>query len=119
MIRESEAIAAVEAVGLPHGAARFLNLPFYRTGEVRKRPIGPEDVALVRALLEEVRPDLVFVAGGLSDPHGTHRMCKAAGEQALGVSALPSPPGWVYRGARQERSLTEAGGLVALSHGAP
>src|SRR5881628_1149811 len=78
MIRESEAISALESVGLPRGAARFLNLPFYRTGEVRKHPIGPEDVALVRALLEEVRPDLVFVAGDLSDPHGTHRMCKAA-----------------------------------------
>src|SRR5881398_482054 len=54
MIRESEAIAALEAVGLPPGAARFLNLPFHRTGEVRKRPIGPEDVAIVRALLEEI-----------------------------------------------------------------
>src|SRR6059036_363445 len=83
MIRESEAIAALEAVGLPRSAARFLNLPFYRTGEVRKRPIGPEDVAIVRALLNEVRPDLVFVAGDLSDPHGTHRMCKAAIERAL------------------------------------
>src|SRR6266480_4605466 len=83
MIREAEAISALESVGLPRGAARFLNLPFYRTGEVRKRPIGDEDVALVRALLEEARPDLVFVAGDLSDPHGTHRMCKAAVERAL------------------------------------
>src|SRR3989441_7123243 len=113
MTRESEAIAAVEAVGLPHGAARFLNLPFYRTGEVRKRPIGPEDVALVRALLEEVRPDLVFVAGGLSHPHGTHRMCKAAVEQALRASAIPRPQVWLYRGAWQEGALTDAGGVGA------
>src|SRR3989475_5014259 len=63
MIRESEAIAALEAVGLPRSAARFLNLPFYRTGEVRKRPIGPEDVAIVPALLEEVWPHILFVAG--------------------------------------------------------
>src|SRR2546425_7020060 len=116
MIRESEAIAAVEAVGLPHGAARFLNLPFYRTGEVRKRPIGPEDVALVRALLEEVRPDLVFVAGGPSDPPRPHRLCKAAVEQALGARALPPPPVWVYRGARPEWSITDAEGLVPASH---
>src|SRR5438552_3874217 len=40
MIREAEAISALESVGLPRGGARFLNLPFYRTGEVRKRPIG-------------------------------------------------------------------------------
>src|SRR5207247_3488953 len=83
MIREAEAISALESVGLPRGAARFLNLPFYRTGEVRKRPIGDEDVALVRALLEEVRPDLVFVAGVLSDPHGTHRIFKSAVKRAL------------------------------------
>src|SRR5213082_3388790 len=40
MIRESEAIAALEAVGLPPGAARFLNLPFYRTGEVQVEEAG-------------------------------------------------------------------------------
>src|SRR5207245_982916 len=37
VIRESEAIAALEAVGLPRAAARFLDLPFYRTGEVRAK----------------------------------------------------------------------------------
>jgi len=115
MIRESEAIAALEAVGLPPGAARFLNLPFYRTGEVRKRPIGPEDVAMVRALLEEVRPDLVFVAGDLSDPHGTHRMCKAAVTQALAGYDGARPEVWLYRGAWQEWPLTEADVLVPLS----
>jgi len=115
MIRESEAIAALEALGLPRSAARFLNLPFYRTGEVRKRPIGPEDVALVRALLEDVRPDLAFVAGDLSDPHGTHRMCQAAVERALEDYGGPRPEVWLYRGAWQEWSITEADVLVPLS----
>src|SRR5947207_15239890 len=102
MIRESEAIAALESVGLPATAARFLNLPFYRTGEVRKRPIGPEDVAIVRALLEKVHPDLAFVAGDLSDPHGTHRMCKAAATQALAGCDGTRPETWLYRGAVQD-----------------
>ena len=115
MIRESEAVAALAAVGLPAAAARFLNLPFYRTGEVRKRPVGEEDVAIVRALLEERRPDLVFVAGDLSDPHGTHRMCKQAVDRALGGLAAPRPQVWLYRGAWQEWSLTEADVLVPLS----
>src|SRR5881296_1068387 len=115
MIRESEAIAALEAVGLPRSAARFLNLPFYRTGEVRKRPIGPEDVAIVRALLVEARPDLVFVAGDLSDPHGTHRMCRAAIARALEQYDATRPQVWLYRGAWQEWSLTEADVLVPLS----
>src|SRR5213595_2461453 len=83
VIRESKTITTLKKIGLPPSAARFLNLPFYRTGQVRKDPIGPEDVAIVRALLVEARPDLVFVAGDLSDPHGTHRMCQAAVAAAL------------------------------------
>jgi glucosamine-6-phosphate deaminase len=115
MIRESEAISALEAVGLPRGAGRFLNLPFYRTGEVQKRPIGEEDVAIVTRLLDELQPDLVFAAGDLSDPHGTHRMCKAAIERALERHQGPAPEVWYYRGAWQEWPVTEADVLVPLS----
>ena len=115
-IRESEAIAALAAVGIPPGAARFLDLPFYQTGEVRKRPLSDDDTAIVLRLFEEVRPDLVFVAGDLSDPHGTHRTCKAAVEQALArYKAAQRPEVWLYRGAWQEWSLTEADVLVPLS----
>jgi glucosamine-6-phosphate deaminase len=114
-IRESEAIAALAAVGLPPTAARFLDLPFYRTGEVRKHPIGDADVAIVQRLLEAVRPDYVFVAGDLSDPHGTHRMCKAAIDRALDAGGAVRPEVWLYRGAWQEWSITEADVLVPLS----
>jgi glucosamine-6-phosphate deaminase len=114
-IRESEAIAALIAVGMPPEAARFLDLPFYRTGLVRKNPIGEEDVAIVRALIEETRPEYVFVAGDLSDPHGTHRMCKEAIYRALDAIGAPWPEVWLYRGAWQEWSVTEADVLVPLS----
>ncbi|MEO7086308.1 MAG: glucosamine-6-phosphate deaminase, partial [Gemmatimonadaceae bacterium] len=50
ILRESEAVSGIETVGLPRHAARFLNLPFYQTGKVRKDPIGPADIAIVRAL---------------------------------------------------------------------
>jgi len=53
IIRESEAVSGIEVMGLNRSHARFLNLPFYQTGKVRKDPIGPEDVAIVRRLLEE------------------------------------------------------------------
>src|SRR6266540_3603396 len=114
-IRESEAIAALAAVGIPANAARFLDLPFYRTGEVQKRPLGDEDIAIVQRLIEETKPDLVFVAGDLSDPHGTHRTCKAAVERALERYQGQQPEIWLYRGAWQEWSLTEADVLVPLS----
>ncbi len=118
MIRESEAVAGLRTIGLDEGAARFLDLPFYQTGKVRKDPIGPGDVAIVRGLLEEVRPDLIFVAGDLSDPHGTHRMCKEAIDRALEemvAAGAPRPEVWLYRGAWQEWPVTEATWLVPLS----
>jgi LmbE family N-acetylglucosaminyl deacetylase len=74
---------------------------------------------------------LIFVAGDLSDPHGTHRMCKEAIDRALRElgsakrakgSAPESPEGkegapevWLYRGAWQEWPIHEATWLVPLS----
>jgi glucosamine-6-phosphate deaminase len=114
MIREAEAVSALETLGIPGERARFLDLPFYRTGRVRKDPIGPADVAIVRGLLQEERPALIFVAGDLSDPHGTHRMCQEAIERAL--EELPERPEvWLYRGAWQEWPVTDATWLVPLA----
>lgn len=118
VIRESEAVSGLEVMGLSAEHARFLNLPFYQTGKVRKDPIGPEDVRIVRALLEQVGPDLILVAGDLSDPHGTHRMCKEAIDAALAeISAAGGkvPEVWLYRGAWQEWPVTEATWIVPLS----
>jgi glucosamine-6-phosphate deaminase len=118
IIREAEAISGIETVGLDESAARFLNLPFYQTGKVRKDSVGPADVAIVRALLEEIKPELIFVAGDLSDPHGTHRMCKEAIDMALAEYAgagNPRPETWLYRGAWQEWPITEATWLVPMS----
>jgi len=115
IIREGEAVSALETIGLGRDHARFLNLPFYQTGKVRKDPIGPADVTIVRALLEAVRPQLIFVAGDLSDPHGTHRMCKEAIDRALAEMSGTRPETWLYRGAWQEWPVTEATWLVPMS----
>jgi glucosamine-6-phosphate deaminase len=115
IVREAEAVSGIETVGLPRTAARFLNLPFYQTGKVRKDAIGPKDVAIVRALLEEIRPQHIFVAGDLSDPHGTHRMCKEAIDRALEEISGLRPEIWLYRGAWQEWPIHEATWLVPLS----
>ena len=117
VIRESEAVAGIQALGLSSDCARFLNLPFYQTGTVRKNPIMEADVAIVAALLEEVRPSMVFAAGDLSDPHGTHRMCLEAVERALEGYTGEAPWLWLYRGAWQEWTVNEATVLVPLSEG--
>ena len=114
LIREAEAVSGLETVGLSRKAARFLNMPFYQTGKVKKDPIGPADVKIVRDLLREVKPELIFVAGDLSDPHGTHRMCKEAIDKAL-AEGKEKPEVWLYRGAWQEWPIHEATWLVPLS----
>ena len=105
LIRRTEALDAARFCGVPESHVRFLDLPFYDTGTVEKRPLGPDDVAPVRRLLETVRPEMVFAAGDLSDPHGTHRQCLEAARAALKeyeASGAPAPELWLYRGAWQE-----------------
>ncbi len=83
-----------------------MDLPFYETGAVRKKPLGPDDVRLTVELLERVRPHQVYAAGDLSDPHGTHRVCLAAVfaafEQLQGHEWARRADVWLYRGAWQE-----------------
>jgi len=117
VIRETEAVSALESVGLDAGNARFLNLPFYQTGKVKKDPITRADVDILLSLLEELQPHMVFAAGDLSDPHGTHRMCLEAVEEAMALYSGPAPDLWLYRGAWQEWNVNEADVLVPLSEG--
>jgi glucosamine-6-phosphate deaminase len=114
-IREAEAVSGIETFGMDRSQARFLNLPFYQTGKVRKDPIGAEDVRITLALIEEHKPDIVFVAGDLSDPHGTHRMCLEAVQAALAKYKGEQPEMWFYRGAWQEWDIAEADVLAPLS----
>ena len=115
IIRESEAVSGIETFGMKRQQALFLNLPFYQTGKVRKEPIGPRDVEIVLDLLEERQPEIIFVAGDLSDPHGTHRMCLQAVHEALTEYSGEAPEVWYYRGAWQEWSVAEADVLVPMS----
>jgi len=105
LIRRGEAIDAARFCGLPESRAHFLELPFYEAATVAGRTIGPEDVQRLRSLFEAVRPEMVFAAGDLSDPHGTHRLCLEAVLRALEAyegAGHPSPELWLYRGAWQE-----------------
>jgi glucosamine-6-phosphate deaminase len=119
-IRYAEAIAGIEVMGLRRENARFLDMPFYKTGRVRKDPIGTQDVQIVLDLLEELNPEHIFVAGDLSDPHGTHRMCYFAIRQALeryneGKSDDEKPTVWLYRGAWQEWEIHRADVFIPMT----
>ena len=119
LIRRGEAKAACRYVGIPDENIHFLDLPFYETGKIRKKPIGPEDIAIVKQLITDIKPHQIYAAGDLSDPHGTHRVCLDAIFAAL--RELRNEPWmkdcyvWLYRGAWQEWDIEDIEMAVPLS----
>ncbi|MBA61616.1 MAG: glucosamine-6-phosphate deaminase [Planctomycetaceae bacterium] len=120
LIRWSEAKAGAIVAGCKEEYLHFLDLPFYRTGRVKKNPIGEADISIIVSLMETVEPDLIFVAGDLSDPHGTHRICAEAIFNALEVlqqRGKKVPQVLLYRGAWHEYAIHEIDLSVPLSPG--
>jgi len=118
LIRWSEARAADLVCGVPEDRVHFLNLPFYETGAVEKRPPSDEDRRIVRELLEELQPEQLYVAGDLSDPHGTHRVCAQVIFSVLKemeAEGREIPETLLYRGAWQEWPLDQIEIAVPLS----
>ena len=73
LIRRGEARTACTFNEIPLNRVHFLDLPFYESGKIEKLPMTEKDVDIVRALLQEVKPHQIYVAGDLADPHGTHK----------------------------------------------
>ncbi len=118
LIRWSEAKAAAMVCGCDETNLHFLDLPFYRTGTIKKNEPGDDDINQVCRLIEQVNPGQIYVAGDLSDPHGTHRVCAWIIFQALGrlkESGGPQPEVLLYRGAWQEWAPHEIQIAVPLS----
>ena len=119
LIRRGEAKAGCRYVGLTDDKAHFLDMPFYETGLVKKKPIGEEDIRIIVELLQEIKPHQIYAAGDLSDPHGTHRVCLDAILKAIdrlkGESWLNDCYVWLYRGAWQEWDINDIDMAVPMS----
>jgi glucosamine-6-phosphate deaminase len=119
LIRRGEAKAACRYVGIPESNIHFLDMPFYETGLVKKKPLSEADIKIIASLIEKIKPHQVYAAGDLSDPHGTHRVCLSAIYQAL--DRLKKKPWtrdcyvWLYRGAWQEWDIDQIEMAVPLS----
>ena len=121
-IRRSEARGAVRSFGLNDNTnAHFLNLPFYESGGIKKNPRTQADVDIIKKLLDELKPQMVFMAGDLADPHGTHRVCTEAAMEAMdqlreeGKEWIKDTHVWLYRGAWMEWELGRVDMAVPLS----
>jgi glucosamine-6-phosphate deaminase len=117
LIRATEARAAALACGVPPEQLEFMDLRFYRTGTIAKAPIHPQDIADIVTLLERLRPAQIYVAGELSDPHGTHRVCAEAIFDAVRHVRQRGQEFevWLYRGAWEEWEPHEVERVVPLS----
>lgn len=118
LVRRCEATAAATDCGVSPTHLHFLELPFYRTGTVLKAPATARDYEIVGRTIQETKPSVIFAAGDLSDPHGTHRTCLSLILQclsSLNTSLRPFPRVLLYRGAWQEWSLQEVDAIVPLT----
>ncbi len=119
LIRKGEAKAACHFAGIKDENINFLNLPFYETGGVEKKPIGVEDVNIIIDLIKRIKPHQIFAAGDLSDPHGTHRVCLDAIFKAIDKlkkeSWMKDCWVWLYRGAWHEWDIHQIEMAVPIS----
>ena len=120
-IRREEARHACRYSGLKDENVHFLDLPFYETGLVKKNDLGEIDKDVVKKLLLDIKPDQMFVAGDLADPHGTHRVCTDAVfaaidlEKEAGAEWLKDCRIWMYRGAWAEWEIENIEMAVPIS----
>jgi glucosamine-6-phosphate deaminase len=119
LIRRGEAKAAGRVCGLSEHNLRFLDMPFYETGRVKKKPLGEKDIQIIVDLLQQIRPHQIYAAGDLSDPHGTHRTCLSAILQGChrveNEEWYEHSEVWLYRGAWHEWEPDEIEMAVPLS----
>ncbi|MEO6915574.1 MAG: glucosamine-6-phosphate deaminase [Chitinophagaceae bacterium] len=121
LIRRCEARATSRYVGLKDDQIHFMNLPFYETGTIEKNPMGEKDIEITMELLRKIKPQQIFCAGDLADPHGTHKVClevvfesfrriKKAGDSWIADCWI-----WLYKGAWQEWDISEIEMAIPMS----
>ena len=119
LIRMGEAKSTCRFVGIPVENAHFMNMPFYETGTVAKKPLSEEDIQITMALIEEVKPHQIYAAGDLADPHGTHKVCLDAVLEAVrrlkDRDFMQDCWVWLYRGAWAEWDIHEIELAVPMS----
>jgi len=119
LIRKTEAKAAARACGIIEENLHFLDMPFYRDGTIIKNALNDKDILLITEILEKVKPNQIYAAGDLSDPHGTHRICFNALLRAFEKVKLSGwfkkCQIWLYRGAWQEWDISDIEMAVPLS----
>jgi glucosamine-6-phosphate deaminase len=121
LIRRCEAKATCRYVGIKEENYHFMDLPFYETGAIEKKPMSELDIRITMDLLKEIQPHQIYCAGDLADPHGTHKVCLDIIFESLrrlkaeGASWIKDCWVWLYKGAWQEWDISEIEMAVPMS----
>ena len=113
LIRRCEAKATCRYVGLKDENHHFLDLPFYETGAIEKKPMSELDIKITMDYLNKLQPHQIYCAGDLADPHGTHKVCLEIIFESLrrlkasGAAWIKDCWVWLYKGAWQEWDISE------------
>jgi len=119
-IRRSESLAATRYFNLPDENVHFLNLPFYETGTIKKGKLSKDDLAIMKNVIDAVKPHQIYAAGDLADPHGTHKVCldvlfMALEEMKSEKKYMKDCWVWLYRGAWHEWDSHEIEMAIPMS----
>ena len=118
-IRQAEAISSCKFLGIDQEHIKFLRMPFYETGTIKKASLTKTDIDIVAEAMREVKPHQIYAAGDLTDPHGTHRKCFDGIVQALGIvksdSWINDCRVWLYHGTWKEWEVADVDMAVPVS----
>ena len=119
-IRQSEAYQACKFLGLENKKKiHFLDMPFYRKGQKKRKDISKNDIDIVKGLIKKIKPHQIYAAGDLSDPHGTHRLCLRAIYRSIDklkkFKFMKDCNVWLYKGAWNEWKVEDIEMSVPLS----
>ena len=119
LIRKGEAKNTCRFVGIKKEHAHFLEMPFYETGTIRKKPLAEIDIQLIIDLIDTVQPHQIYAAGDLADPHGTHKVCLDAIFEAISRikhrEYMKNCWVWLYKGAWAEWDIDQIEMAVPMS----
>lgn len=126
LIRRGEAKATCRYVGIPDSNINFIDLPFYETGLIEKKPMSEKDIRITIELLRKIKPQQVYCAGDFADPHGTHIVCFNVVLESLRRILRQAQDTaedewindcwlWLYKGAWEEWNIEEIEMAIPMS----
>jgi glucosamine-6-phosphate deaminase len=106
LIRKSESLDMHAYLGLSSENLIFLNLPFYETRTIEKiMKISDADINPLISILDKEKPEIIFIHGGITDPHGLKARIVEIFNLALKQSTLQNVELWHYKTTMEEFSV--------------